>query len=63
MHFLLIPGAGTDPRVYDATVAVLRSMGHEASAPPLPLSAVRVHVVALPAMVFGACGVMRTAPW
>ena len=37
MHFLLIPGAGTDPRVYDATVAALQAMGHAASAPPLPL--------------------------
>jgi hypothetical protein len=37
MHFVLIPGAGTDPRVYDATIAVLGELGHEAVAPPLPL--------------------------
>jgi hypothetical protein len=37
MHFVLIPGAGTDPRVYDATIEALRELGHEAIAPPLPL--------------------------
>jgi pimeloyl-ACP methyl ester carboxylesterase len=35
--FVLIPGAGTDPRVYSATIASLRSLGHDALAPPLPL--------------------------
>lgn len=35
--FALIPGAGTDPRVYDLTVAALRALGHAAVAPPLPL--------------------------
>jgi alpha-beta hydrolase superfamily lysophospholipase len=35
--FILIPGAGTDPRVYDATIDELRALGHDAMAPPLPL--------------------------
>ena len=35
--FVLIPGAGADPRVYDATIAALRELGHEGVAPPLPL--------------------------
>jgi pimeloyl-ACP methyl ester carboxylesterase len=35
--FVLIPGAGADPRVYDATIAALRDLGHEGIAPPLPL--------------------------
>jgi pimeloyl-ACP methyl ester carboxylesterase len=35
--FVLIPGAGTDPRVYDATIAARRELGHDGIAPPLPL--------------------------
>jgi len=35
--FVLIPGAGTDPRVFDATIAALADLGHEALAPSLPL--------------------------
>jgi pimeloyl-ACP methyl ester carboxylesterase len=35
--FVLIPGAGADPRVYDATIAALRDLGHDGVAPPLPL--------------------------
>jgi pimeloyl-ACP methyl ester carboxylesterase len=35
--FVLIPGAGADPRVYDTTIAALRELGHEGVAPPLPL--------------------------
>jgi pimeloyl-ACP methyl ester carboxylesterase len=35
--FVLIPGAGTDPRVYDATIEALRDLGHDGLAPPLPL--------------------------
>jgi pimeloyl-ACP methyl ester carboxylesterase len=35
--FVLIPGAGTDPRVYTATIEALGALGHEALAPPLPL--------------------------
>src|SRR5437868_10076047 len=35
--FVLIPGAGIDPRVYRATIAALSDLGHEAVAPPLPL--------------------------
>lgn len=35
--FVLIPGAGTDPRVYGATIEQLRELGHEGLAPPLPL--------------------------
>lgn len=35
--FVLIPGAGTDPRVYGATIEALRDLGHEGLAPPLPL--------------------------
>lgn len=35
--FVLIPGAGTDPRVYESTIAALRELGHEGIAPPLPL--------------------------
>jgi hypothetical protein len=33
--FVLIPGAGTDPRVYGATID---ERGHEGLAPPLPLN-------------------------
>ncbi len=35
--FVLIPGAGADPRVYAATIAALHDLGHEGIAPPLPL--------------------------
>lgn len=35
--FVLIPGAGTDPRVYGATIEALRGLGHEGIAPVLPL--------------------------
>ncbi len=35
--FVLIPGAGADPRVYGQTIAALRELGHEGIAPPLPL--------------------------
>jgi pimeloyl-ACP methyl ester carboxylesterase len=35
--FVLIPGAGADPRVYGATIEALTALGHEALAPPLPL--------------------------
>jgi hypothetical protein len=35
--FALIPGAGTDPRVYRATIEMLRVFGHDGLAPPLPL--------------------------
>ena len=35
--FVLIPGAGTDPRVYRVTIAHLRALDHDALAPPLPL--------------------------
>jgi pimeloyl-ACP methyl ester carboxylesterase len=35
--FVLIPGAGTDPQVYGATIDALREIGHDALAPPLPL--------------------------
>lgn len=35
--FVLIPGAGSDPRVYEATIRELRRLGHDATAPPLPL--------------------------
>ena len=35
--FALIPGAGTDPRVYAATIGELRALEHEGIAPPLPL--------------------------
>ena len=35
--FVLIPGAGTDPRVYGATIEALRRRGHRALALPLPL--------------------------
>lgn len=34
---VLIPGAGTDPRVYAATIEALGAHGHQALAPPLPL--------------------------
>ncbi|HVX32025.1 MAG TPA: alpha/beta hydrolase [Solirubrobacterales bacterium] len=34
--FVLIPGAGTDPRVYGETIDALRELGHEGVAPPLP---------------------------
>ena len=35
--FALIPGAGTDPRVFDETIAALRELGHDGVAPSLPL--------------------------
>jgi Alpha/beta hydrolase family len=35
--FVLIPGAGADPRVYGDTIAALSALGHDAIAPPLPL--------------------------
>jgi hypothetical protein len=35
--FVLIPGAGTDPRVYASTIEMLGVLGHDALAPPLPL--------------------------
>ena len=35
--FVLIRGAGTDPRVYGATIDALPGLGHEGLAPPLPL--------------------------
>jgi hypothetical protein len=35
--FVLIPGAGTDPRVYGMTIERLGELGHDALAPPLPL--------------------------
>jgi pimeloyl-ACP methyl ester carboxylesterase len=35
--FVLVPGAGADPRVFGATIAALRDLGHEGIAPPLPL--------------------------
>ena len=35
--FVLIPGAGTDPLVYAATIEELERLGHAAVAPPLPL--------------------------
>ena len=34
---MLIPGAGTDPRVYRATIDELRGIEHDAIAPALPL--------------------------
>jgi Alpha/beta hydrolase family len=37
MVFVLIPGAGTDPRVFRSTIAALADLGHQAVAPPLPL--------------------------
>jgi pimeloyl-ACP methyl ester carboxylesterase len=35
--FVLIPGAGTDPQVYGATIEGLQALSHDALAPPLPL--------------------------
>jgi pimeloyl-ACP methyl ester carboxylesterase len=35
--FVLIPGAGADPRVYEATIEALHDLGHDGIAPPLPL--------------------------
>jgi pimeloyl-ACP methyl ester carboxylesterase len=35
--FVLVPGAGADPRVYGATIEALRALGHDGIAPPLPL--------------------------
>jgi pimeloyl-ACP methyl ester carboxylesterase len=35
--YVLIPGAGADPRVYGPTIAALRDRGHDGIAPPLPL--------------------------
>jgi pimeloyl-ACP methyl ester carboxylesterase len=35
--FVLIPGAGTDPRVYRATAEALSGLGHVAITPELPL--------------------------
>ena len=41
--FVLIPGAGSDPQVYGATIAELGSLGHDALAPPLPLRDPEAH--------------------
>ena len=41
--FVLIPGAGSDPRVYDATIDELRTLGHDGLAPPLPLEDPEAH--------------------
>jgi hypothetical protein len=35
--FVLIPGAGTDPRVYASTIEALGALGRDALAPTLPL--------------------------
>jgi hypothetical protein len=35
--YLLIPGAGTAPAVWEATIDELRGLGHDGLAPPLPL--------------------------
>jgi pimeloyl-ACP methyl ester carboxylesterase len=35
--FVLVPGAGADPRVYGPTIEALRALGHDGIAPPLPL--------------------------
>jgi pimeloyl-ACP methyl ester carboxylesterase len=35
--YVLIPGAGADPRVYEATIAALRDLDQDGIAPPLPL--------------------------
>ena len=35
--FVLFPGAGTDPRIYDATIEALKALGHDGLAPALPL--------------------------
>jgi len=35
--FVLVPGAGIDPRVYGRMIDELRELGHEGLAPPLPL--------------------------
>ena len=35
--FVLIPGAGTDPRVYGATIDALRALDQNAVAPVIPL--------------------------
>jgi pimeloyl-ACP methyl ester carboxylesterase len=35
--FVLIPGAGTDPRVFAGTITALVELGHAGLAPPLPL--------------------------
>jgi pimeloyl-ACP methyl ester carboxylesterase len=35
--FVLIPGAGIDPRVYRATIEALSDLGQRALAPPIPL--------------------------
>ncbi len=37
--FVLVPGAGADPRVYGATIDALRERGHDGIAPSLPLDA------------------------
>lgn len=36
-HFVLTPGAGSDPRVFGPTIEALRELGHDGVAPPLPL--------------------------
>jgi len=37
LTFVLIPGAGTDPRVYRATIEALIALDHDAVAPAVPL--------------------------
>jgi len=41
--FVLIPGAGTEPQVYAATLDELGGRGHRALAPPLPLDDADAH--------------------
>ncbi len=41
--YVLIPGAGADPRVYHATSEALRALGHDAIAPSLPLRDATAH--------------------
>jgi pimeloyl-ACP methyl ester carboxylesterase len=42
-RYALIPGAGADPRVYEATIGELRALGHDALAPELPLREQSAH--------------------
>jgi pimeloyl-ACP methyl ester carboxylesterase len=52
--FVLIPGAGTDPRVYGATIDALRGLGHDGIAPSLPLDDPNAHPSDHAAAVAGA---------
>lgn len=62
-RFVLIPGAGADPRVHGATIAALEALGHEGLAPPLPLDDAEAGPSDHAAVILGPGPGMFTEPW